>query len=324
MLDNVEYLLIAGGVLLAVALVCNAIVVTRASKATERNTAATGSKKLVAVGASSGSATADGPEASDADTVRTGTRKLSADEAAAPAEPRTHGAAWYGTAFVVVALVLFVVYLVMRTIETGYGPFTNQHEFAVSFLTGIVGAYLVFERLYGVRSLSLIVLPVALALLLYALTLDTGPRPVMPALQNNMLLTLHVGSAMIAYGAACVSFAGAALYLLRPRIKWKAMPSREMLDEIAYRAAVVTFPLLTLMIVLGAIWADTAWGRYWGWDPKETAALVSWLVYGANLHARVVRGWRGNKAAWLLIVGFGTILFAYFGNHFFGGLHSYA
>ena len=98
----------------------------------------------------------------------------------------------------------------------------------------------------------------------------------------------------------------------------------DLLDEIGYRAVVIAFPLLTIMIILGAIWADIAWGRYWSWDPKETAALVTWLIYGAYLHARVVRDWRGSKAAWLLILGFAAILFTYFGNLFFGGLHSYA
>ena len=82
--------------------------------------------------------------------------------------------------------------------------------------------------------------------------------------------------------------------------------------------------MLTIMIVLGAVWANTAWGRYWGWDPKETAALVTWLIYGAYLHARVTRGWQGTRSAVLLLVGFLAVLFAYFGNHFFGGLHSYA
>ena len=85
----------------------------------------------------------------------------------------------------------------------------------------------------------------------------------------------------------------------------------------------IAYPLLTVMIILGAIWADIAWGRYWSWDPKETAALVTWLIYGAYLHARVARGWRGDRSAYLLILGFVAILFTFFGNYFFGGLHSY-
>ena len=97
-----------------------------------------------------------------------------------------------------------------------------------------------------------------------------------------------------------------------------------MLDDLGYKATVVTFPMLTLMLILGAIWGNVAWGRYWGWDPKETAALVTWLIYGAYLHARVTRGWRGSRSAWLLILGFCAVIFTYLGNLFFGGLHSYA
>ena len=230
---------------------------------------------------------------------------------------------WYATAFQVIALLL-TAYMVIRMSVTGHGPFANQHEFAVAFTWGILLVNLFFGLRYRIRMLSLVVLPVAAAMLVYALSLDTGVRPLIPALQNNLLLTLHVGFAIIAYGAACVSFGAAVLYLLHPHITRVHLPRQEVLDDVGYRAAVITFPLLTIMIVLGSVWASTAWGRYWGWDPKETAALVTWLVYGAFLHARVVRDWRGTKASWLLVIGFLTILVAYFGNHFFGGLHSYA
>lgn len=97
-----------------------------------------------------------------------------------------------------------------------------------------------------------------------------------------------------------------------------------MLDEVGYKAVFFTFPLLTIMIVLGAIWANIAWGAYWSWDPKETAALVTWLIYGGYLHARVMRGWNGKRAAWLLVFGFVAIVFTYFGNLWFGGMHAYA
>lgn len=231
---------------------------------------------------------------------------------------------WYTTAFQVIAILLLTAYMVIRMSITGHGPFANQHEFAVAFTWGILVVNMFFELQYRIRMLSLAVLPVAAAMLVYALSLDTGVRPLIPALQNNLLLTLHVGFAIVAYGAACVSFGAAVLYLVHPRVRRLPLPRQEVLDDVGYRAAVITFPLLTIMIVLGSVWANTAWGRYWGWDPKETAALVTWLVYGAFLHARVVRNWRGTRAAWLLVLGFLTVLFAYFGNHFFGGLHSYA
>ena len=257
--------------------------------------------------------------------VSVGGAELAPAQAEAPVQDgRGTSLGWYATAFQVIALLLLTAYMVIRMSLTGHGPFANQHEFAVAFTWGILLVNLFFGLRYRIRMLSLVVLPVAAAMLVYAMSLDTGVRPLIPALQNNLLLTLHVGFAIIAYGAACVSFGAAVLYLLHPHITRIPLPRQEVLDDVGSRAAVITFPLFTIMIVLGSVWASTAWGRYWGWDPKETAALVTWLVYGAFLHARVVRDWRGTKASWLLVIGFLTILFAYFGNHFFGGLHSYA
>jgi cytochrome c-type biogenesis protein CcsB len=198
-----------------------------------------------------------------------------------------------------------------------------MYEFSIAFATGVIGVYLFFERKYHQQVLGLIVLPIALLMLLYAWTIPATADPLVPALQNNLLLSVHVAVAIVAYGTFAVSFAAAVLYLLQaygvPRL-----PKAELLDEIGYRAVVIGFPFMTLVIVLGAVWANVAWGRYWGWDPKETASLVTWLIYGAYLHARVVRGWRGNRAAWLLVIGFAATLFTYFGNLFFGGLHSYS
>ena len=167
-------------------------------------------------------------------------------------------------------------------------------------------------------------LPVALGLMLYATTIPATSEPLVPALQNNLLLTVHVAVAIVAYGTFSVAFAAALLYLIQPPEGRRGLPRPEVLDEISYKAIIIGFPFLTLTIVLGAVWADVAWGSYWSWDPKETASLVTWLIYGSYLHARVVRGWRGSGAAWLLVLGFGATLFTYFGNLFFGGLHSYA
>lgn len=239
-----------------------------------------------------------------------------------PAAAPRRGAAWYARRLVWLAALSMTAALVFRTLATGHAPFANQYEFAISFAWGITLAFAWFDWRYDLRALALAVLPVVLALMLYATTQDAEPSPLIPALQNSILLTLHVLTAALSYGAACVSFGAAVLYLLKPHVKLH-LPSYEKLDEVGYRGTVVTFPLLTVMIILGALWADTAWGRYWGWDPKETAALVTWLIYAAYLHARVVRDWRGTRAAWLLVLGFAAVMFSYFGNHFFGGLHSY-
>jgi cytochrome c-type biogenesis protein CcsB len=238
--------------------------------------------------------------------------------------PRTASIGHYASLLAWLGFLCLGASLVFRTIATGHGPFSNMYEFSIAFAFGILGAYLWFERKYHQRILGLLALPVALGLLGYASTIPATIEPLVPALQNNMLLTIHVATAIVAYGSFTVAFAAALLYLIQPETGRWGLPKPEILDEIGYRAIVVGFPFLTLTVVLGALWADTAWGTYWSWDPKETASLVTWLIYGAYLHARVMRGWRGNKAAWLLILGFGATLLTYFGNLFFGGLHSYS
>jgi len=239
-------------------------------------------------------------------------------------ERRASGLAVYGTLIAWLALAFLTASLAFRTVATGHGPFANMYEFSVAFAWGVLAIYLYFERRYQQRVLGLIALPVALGLLLYATTIPSAAEPLVPALQNNLLLTVHVAVAIVAYGTFSVAFAAAVLYLLQPEGGRRGLPRPGLLDEISYRAVVIGFPFLTLVIVLGAVWAEVAWGSYWSWDPKETASLVTWLLYGSYLHARVVRGWRGRRAAWLLIAGFGATLFTYFGNLFFGGLHSYA
>jgi cytochrome c-type biogenesis protein CcsB len=234
------------------------------------------------------------------------------------------GLATYGTLIGWLAFGFLSASLVFRTIAVGHGPFANMYEFSVAFAWGTLGAYLYSERRYHIRTLGLIAMPIALAMLWYATTIPSTSEPLVPALQNNLLLTVHVAVAIIAYGTFSVAFAAALLYLIQPETGRRGLPRPELLDEVSYRAVVIGFPFLTLVIVLGAIWADVAWGSYWSWDPKETAALVTWLIYGAYLHARVVRGWHGSRSAWLLMIGFAATLFTYFGNLFFGGLHSYA
>jgi ABC-type transport system involved in cytochrome c biogenesis permease subunit len=238
--------------------------------------------------------------------------------------PPVRGLAMYGTYLSRLALVFLTATLVFRAVHTGHGPFANQYEFSVAFAWGMVAAYVYFEQRFHVRTLALFVLPIAVALTLYAMTVGATAVPLVPALQNNLLLSVHVALAILAYGAFSVACAAGLLYLIQPEGGRPGLPKPALLDEIAYRSVVVAYPLLTLVIILGAVWAEIAWGTYWSWDPKETASLFTWLIYGAYLHARVVHGWRGRRASWLLMLGFAAVLFTFFGNLFFGGLHSYA
>jgi cytochrome c-type biogenesis protein CcsB len=215
--------------------------------------------------------------------------------------------------------------LVLRALATGHGPFANMYEFSVAFAWGILAAYVWFERRYHQRILGLLALPVALLLLGYAATIPAEIEPLVPALQNAPLLTIHVGMAVISYGIFATAFAAGIGYLVQgtdDRFAW--LPSHKTLDEVASRAVIVAFPIFATMIVLGSWWASIAWSRYWGWDPKETAALVTWLTYAVYLHARNQRRWAGRPAALLLVVGFGMVLVTYSGSLWFSGLHAYS
>jgi cytochrome c-type biogenesis protein CcsB len=227
--------------------------------------------------------------------------------------------AWFGVLFAGLSVLL-------RTIAAERGPYSNMYEFSLAFIFAVALIYMVFERLYGVRQLGAIVITIAFGMSLYVWTLPTSMREVdtlNPALQNQPLMTAHVSMAILSYATFAVSFAAAVLYLIasRRRISW--LPSAEMLDDIGYRAVTLGFPMLALVLILGSVWAYRAWGSYWSWDPKETSALFTWLVYGVYLHTRTLRGWRGTRSAVILLFGFGAVIFTYYGNYFFGGLHAY-
>lgn len=229
----------------------------------------------------------------------------------------------YGTRLTWLALALTTACLVLRMIATGHGPFVTQYEFATSAAWGMLAAYCYFEWRYRARTLALFILPLTALALAYAGTQNSTVDPLVPALQNSLLLTIHIVVAIFAYGAFAISFAAAALALWTPQ-RWRHLvPKDDVLDRLGYRAVVIGFPLDTMVIVLGAVWAEIAWGSYWSWDPKETASLVTWLIYGGYLHARVARGWTGRRAAWLLVIGFASVVLTFAGNAFFGGLHSY-
>ena len=215
--------------------------------------------------------------------------------------------------------------MLSRAIVVGRGPWGSLYEFSVAFAFSMLGGYLFLQRRYPIRSIGFIPVGVALAILLYASSLPAEIQPLVPALQNAPLLTIHVGMAVISYGIFATSFAAGVGYLVQgqtDRYAW--LPSHKVLDEVAYRAVIIGFPLFATMIILGSWWASIAWSRYWGWDPKETAALVTWLTYAIYLHARNQRSWAGRPAALLLVVGFGMVLVTYSGSLWFSGLHAYS
>ncbi len=221
---------------------------------------------------------------------------------------------------------LLTAALASRWIEAGRPPYTNMWEFTVAFAWGISAWYLVFERWFGQRTLGAFVQPVALSILLVATLFPSEVSPLIPALQNDNILGYHVGAMIISYSAFSVSFGAAVIYLIQGRQRrFARLPKAATLDEIAYRSVLIGFPMLALGLLLGAYWGASAWGRYWGWDPKETSALVTWLIYAGYLHVRSLSGWRGARSAWIIIVGFAAVVFTFYGvNLWVSGLHSYA
>ena len=243
---------------------------------------------------------------------------------AAGVEPRS-AAAPFASGLTLITAVLLGISMLLRAIVVGRGPCGNMEEFTVAFTFTILAGYLILSRRYPIRSIGFIPTGVALALFLYSTTLPNEIVPLVPALDNAPLLTIHVGMATIAYGIFATSFAAGVGYLVqgnRDRFAW--LPSHKVLDEVAYRSVIVGFPIFATMIILGSFWASIAWSRYWGWDPKETSALVTWLTYAVYLHARNQRAWAGRPAALLLVVGFGMVLVTYSGSLWFSGLHAYS
>ena len=234
-------------------------------------------------------------------------------------------------------LTVFVLFLsqLFRAIEEQHAPWSNLFEFSVSFTVALLLCYLIFEarfhervRAWGVYISAFAVVTLGLAILIgTTYDLVNSSTALIPALQDKPILLIHVSMAIFAYALFSVAFGAAVIVLVQggegQRISW--LPSAEAADELGYKAVIFGFPLLALTLILGAYWANYAWGSYWSWDPKETSALVTWLIYAVYLHARGIRGWHGKKTGWLLVIGFAATLFTYYGVSFFvPSLHSYA
>jgi cytochrome c-type biogenesis protein CcsB len=240
--------------------------------------------------------------------------------------PGSLSAGRYGTVLAWFGMVMAFFAVLTRSIAAERLPTSNMYEFSLSFVFALSLLYVIFERVYKTRHLGAIVMGVTFAMTLYMWMLPAHMRevdPLIPALQARPIMTAHVSSAIFAYATFSVSFAAAVLYLVKSAWQYRWLPSLDLLDDIGFRAVTIGFPLLSLVLILGSIWAHDAWGVYWSWDPKETAALFTWLVYAVYLHTRTLRGWRGRRSAYILLFGFAATIFTYYGNYFFGGLHAY-
>ena len=261
----------------------------------------------------------------------------------APARP--DGAQRIGRWSVVVLVLGALVHtasIAVRALAVDAVPWSNMYEFAsVAGLVGVLAYLGVLWRLPALRHLGgFILLPVILVMFLAGTVLYSQAQPLVPALQSYWL-AIHVTLVSIGEGALMTSAVLSVLYLMKIRYDRLSadpdyrpgslgtlaakLPSPATLDKAAYRVVAFSFPLYTVAIMCGAIWAEAAWGRYWGWDPKETWAFIAWVVYACYLHARATAGWKGRVAAWINLLGFFAITFNFFViNIVVSGLHSYA
>ncbi|GAA3365079.1 c-type cytochrome biogenesis protein CcsB [Saccharopolyspora gregorii] len=245
----------------------------------------------------------------------------------------------------VLGILVHAASLVFRGVATGRAPWGNMYEFGSAICLAAVVAWTIvlFRQLRAERREAspaqlrglggFLLLPVVVLLFLSGTVLYAKAAPLQPALQSYWIV-IHVSAAIISSGALLFAGVASVLFMLRSRHEnnplklarfGARLPASQALDRMAYRATVIIFPVWTFAIVAGAIWAEAAWGRFWGWDPKETCSFIAWVVYAAYLHARATAGWRGVKAAWINIAGLAVMIFnLFFINIVVSGLHSYA
>ena len=227
--------------------------------------------------------------------------------------------------------------IILRWVESyklgiGHAPLSNLYESLIFFAWTIILLYLVLEWRTKNKSIGTVATPLAFLAMAYASfspNIRSQIQPLVPALQSNWLIA-HVITCFFGYAAFGLAFGMSLLYLLKRLDKGDSrsmflglLPDTPVLDDLSYQMTVIGFLLLTLGIITGSVWAHSAWGRYWGWDPKEVWSLITWFVYALLLHSRLMMSWRGKRMAFLSIIGFCCVLFTYFGVNYLAGLHSY-
>jgi cytochrome c-type biogenesis protein CcsB len=227
--------------------------------------------------------------------------------------------------------------LILRWFESykmgiGHAPLSNLYESLIFFSWTVALLYLVIEWRIKSKNLGGFVIPFAFLSIAYASFsphVNSRIQPLIPALQSNWLIS-HVITCFFGYAAFTIACGLGIMYLLKGLDRGegsnsflKLLPKEDILDELSYHSVVIGFIFLTLGIITGSVWAYSAWGSYWSWDPKETWSLITWLIYAVMLHSRFVRGWQGKRMAIMSIIGFASVLFTYFGVNLLPGLHSY-
>jgi cytochrome c-type biogenesis protein CcsB len=242
-----------------------------------------------------------------------------------------------GLGLVYVGIGLLLACIVLRGVATMRAPWGNMYEFInLTCLSGLVAAAVVLRRSQLRPLWVFVLLPVLILLTVSGRWLYTNAAPVMPALQSYWL-PIHVSVVSLGSGVFLVAGVASILFLVKmsrfgdpgaqgPMARiLQRLPDAQTLDRIAYRTTIFAFPVFGFGVIFGAIWAEEAWGRYWGWDPKETVSFIAWVIYASYLHARSTAGWRDKKAAWINVVGFVAMVFnLFFINLVTVGLHSYA
>jgi cytochrome c-type biogenesis protein CcsB len=243
---------------------------------------------------------------------------------------RSAAASRIGVLLTCLAFALHATGVVTRGLAASRVPWGNMYEFSITTSLAVVGIYLALVLRYRLQWLGLGVVAVAATTLgLAVLKLYTPAGPLVPALHSYWMV-IHVSAAAIAGGGFTVGALMSALYLLKERAgesgALSRLPDAASIDALAYKVHAFAFPIWTFgVLVAGPIWAEYAWGRYWGWDAKEIWALITWIIYAAYLHARATAGWRGRRAAVIALLGWGAFLFDFVGvNLFISGMHSYA